>query len=54
MGNGPPALEGAVVVVTLGGGVEGAARGLASKRKREGELTHTPNTLEVEPVHNLF
>ena len=38
----PLALEGAVVVVTLEGGVEGAARGLAGKRKREDELTHQP------------
>ena len=42
VGNEPPALEGAVVVVTLGGGVEGAARGLAGKRKREDELTQQP------------
>ena len=38
----PLALEGAVVVVTLGGEVEGAARGLAGKRKREDELTQQP------------
>ena len=42
VGNEPPALEGAVVVVTLEGGVEGAARGLAGKRKREDELTQQP------------
>ena len=42
VGNGPPALEDAVVVVTLGGEVEGAARGLTGKRKREDELAHQP------------
>ena len=42
VGNGPPALEGAVMVVTLGGEAEGAARGLASKRKREDALTQQP------------
>ena len=35
----PLVLEGAVVVVTLGGGEEGAVRWLAGKRKREDELT---------------
>ena len=40
--NEPLALEGAVVVVTLGGGEEGAARGLVGKRKREDELTQQP------------
>jgi hypothetical protein len=38
----PLALEGAVVVVTLGGEVEGADRGLTGKRKREDELAHQP------------
>ena len=42
VGSRPPALAGAVVVATLGRGVEGAARGLAGKRKREDELTQQP------------
>ena len=42
VGSEPSTLEGAVAVVTLGGGVEGAARGLAGKMKREAELAHQP------------
>ena len=44
MGIEPLALEGAVVVVTLGGGKEGTARELVGKRKRkrEDELAHKP------------
>ena len=38
----PHALEGVVVVVTLEGGGEVAARGLAGKRKREDALTQQP------------
>ena len=52
----PLALEGAVVVITLGGEVEGAARGLASKRKREDELTQQParhDTASKRCVGNL-
>ena len=42
VGSEPPTLEGAVVVTAQGGGVEGAASGLASKRKREEELACQP------------
>ena len=38
----PVAQEGAVVEVIQGGEAEGAARGLAGKRKRREELAHQP------------
>ena len=42
MDRGPPALEDAVVVATLGGAVEGAGRRLAGKRKRRHKLAQQP------------